>query len=265
MASNFKGLGETVDTYLFHQGLIKILIMHELQWLGRSWGHFLCLKGFEASTMELEPSAMLQHTPSSRKGKEKVRNRSLRSSASPESEDEGQDAPLEPIYDFFSEPSLPQAEDKDSGLTGAPVEAVNPQEAEPFVAMVDKSSKTKKWAARRGNKKHKTEESSLEKGKPPKVPISRVTKQQEKTPKSNGGESPLIESMVASSLVELSTSSKKPVPSSLSRQPLASNAPLGRVTHNKAKVCGLAPSPLVGTLDVAFVDLGADDAMALPA
>ena len=37
MASNFKGLGETVDTYLFHQGLINILIMHELQRMGRSW------------------------------------------------------------------------------------------------------------------------------------------------------------------------------------------------------------------------------------
>ena len=69
MASNFKASGETADTYLFHQGLIKILIMHELQQLGRSWDHFPCLEGFEASTMESEPSAMPQRAPSSRKGK----------------------------------------------------------------------------------------------------------------------------------------------------------------------------------------------------
>ena len=119
---------------------------------------------------------MPQRTPSSCKGKEKVRNRSLKSSASPESEDEGQDAPLEPICDFFSEPSLPQAEDKDPGPTVTPVEVETPQEAEPFVVVVDKSSKTKKWEARRGNKNHKREEPSQEKGKPQKVPISRVTR-----------------------------------------------------------------------------------------
>ena len=107
MASNFKGSGETIDTYLFHQGLIKILIMHELQRMGRSWDQFLCCRGWVGlGTSEPEPSAMPQRAPSSRKGKEKVRNRALRSSASPESEDEGQDAPLEPICDFFSEPSL---------------------------------------------------------------------------------------------------------------------------------------------------------------
>ena len=116
MTSNFKGLEETIDTYLFHQGLIKILIMYELQWLGRSWDQFLCLEGFEASTIEPEQSAMPQHAPSSCKGKEKVRNRALRSSASPESEDEGQDAPLEPICDFFSEPSLSQAKEKNHGM-----------------------------------------------------------------------------------------------------------------------------------------------------
>lgn len=208
---------------------------------------------------------MSQRTPSSRKGKEKVRNRALRSSASPESEDKGQDAPLEPICDFFSEPSLPQAEDKDPGLTVAPVEVETPQEAEPFVAVADKSSKAKKRAARRNNKKHKTEGPSQGKGKPSNVPTSSVTRQHTKIPKSDGGESPLIESMAASSLVELSTSGKKSVPPSLSRQPLASNAPLGRVTHSKAKARGLAPSPLAGTPNVAFVDLGTDDAMTPPA
>ena len=96
------------------------------------------------------------------------------------------------------------------------MEDATPQEAEPFVAVADKSSKTKKWVARRDNKKHKTEEPSQGKGKPSKVPISRVTRQHAKIPKYDGGESPLIESMAASSLVELSSFGKKMVPLSLS-------------------------------------------------
>ena len=84
--------------------------------------------------------------------------------------------------------------------------------------------------------------------------------------KSDGGESPLIESMVASSLVELSISGKKMVPLSLSQQPLASSAPLGWVTDSKDKAHGLAsaPSPLAGTSKVAFVHLGANNAMTPP-
>ena len=107
--------------------------------------------------MEPEPSAMPQRTPSSRKGKEKVKNRALRSSASPESEDEGQDAPLEPICDFFSEPSLSQAKERNLGLTVEQVESKAPQEIEPFVAELDKSSRGKKGVARHGSKKHKSD------------------------------------------------------------------------------------------------------------
>jgi hypothetical protein len=59
---------------------------------------------------------MPRHAPSSQKGKQKVINRTLRSSTSHESEDEGCDAPLEPIYDFFSEPSLTQAKEKNPGM-----------------------------------------------------------------------------------------------------------------------------------------------------
>lgn len=107
MASKYKGPREIANTYLFHQGLIKVLIMHELQRVGRSWDQFLCLEGFESLTNELEPLVMPCHAPSTHKGKEKVRNRALRSSASHESKDEGWDAPLEPICNFFSKPSLP--------------------------------------------------------------------------------------------------------------------------------------------------------------
>lgn len=216
MASNFKGSGETADTYLFHQGLIKILIMHELQRLGQSWDQFLCLEGFEASTIEPEPSTMPQHVPSSRKGKEKVKNRALKSSASLESEDKGQEAPLEPICDFFSEPSLPQAEERNPQLTVEQVESENPQETEPFVAKPDKSSRGKKRVARRGSKKHKSDGLSQGKGKSSNVSTSRVTRQHTKITKSDGVESPLIESMVASSLVELLTFGKSMVPLLLS-------------------------------------------------
>ena len=90
---------------------------------------------------------MLQHAPSSRKGKEKVRNRALRSFASLESKGEGQDAPLEPICDIFSKPSLPQTEEINHGLTIEQMESEAPQEIEPFVVEPDKSSRGKKGAA----------------------------------------------------------------------------------------------------------------------
>ena len=106
MASKCKGLGEISKTYLFHHGLIKMLIIHKLQKVGWSWNQFLHLEGFEASISELEQSAIPCRAPSYRKGKDKVINRTLRSSASHESEDEGWDAPLEPICNQFSEPSL---------------------------------------------------------------------------------------------------------------------------------------------------------------
>ena len=59
----------------------------------------------------------------------------------------------------------------------------------------------------------------------------------------------MIKSMAASSLVELSTSGKQPVPLSLSRQPLTGSAPLGRVTHSREKAHGITkePSPSVDT------------------
>ena len=96
------------------------------------------------------------------------------------------------------------------------MEAATPQEAEPFVAVADKSSKAKKQVARCDNKKHNTKEPSQGKGKPSNISTSRVTRQHTKIPKSEGGESPLIESMAASSLVELSTFGKKMVPLSFS-------------------------------------------------
>ena len=141
------------------------------------------------------------------------------------------------------------------------------QEIEPFTAEPNKSSRSKKGVARHSGKKHKPEELSQSKGKPSKVSTSRVTRQHKKVPKSDGGDIPLIESMAASSLVELSTSSKKMVPLSLSRQPLSNSALFGWVTRRKARARGITnePSPLVGIKEVSFVDLGTEDAMTPPA
>ena len=89
------------------------------------------------------------------------------------------------------------------------------QEIEPFATKPNKSSRSKKGAARHGGKKHKPEEQS--KRKPSNVSTSRVTRQHKKVPKSDAGDNPLIESMATSSLVELLTSGKKTVPLSLSQ------------------------------------------------
>ena len=92
------------------------------------------------------------------------------------------------------------------------------QDSKPFTAGPNKSSRSKKGVAKHSGKKHKPEELSQSKRKPSEVSTSRVTRQQKKIHRSDGGDSPLIESMVASSLVKLLTSGKKVVPSSFSRQ-----------------------------------------------
>lgn len=96
------------------------------------------------------------------------------------------------------------------------MESETPQEIEPFITKPNKSSRGKKRVARRSSKSHKSDGLSQGKGKPSNVSTSRVTRQHTKITKSDSGESPLIESMAASSLVELSTSGKRTVPLSLS-------------------------------------------------
>ena len=61
----------------------------------------------------------------------------------------------------------------------------------------------------------------------------------------------MMESMVVSSLVQLSTSGKPKVPVSLSTEPSSSQTPLDRVNHRKAKD---PPPPSDETL-VIFIDL----------
>ena len=130
----------------------------------------------------------------------------------------------------------------------------------------DKSSRSKKGATKHSGKKYKPKELSQSKGKPFEVFTSRVMRQHKKIHISDGGASPLIESMVSSSLVELSTSSKKMVPLSLSQQPLASSAPFGRVTRSRARARGITntPSQLAGNKEIDFFDLGTEDATTPP-
>ena len=90
------------------------------------------------------------------------------------------------------------------------------QDSKPFTAGPNKSSRSKKGVAKCSGKKHKPEELGQRKGKPSKVSTSRVMRKHKKIHTSDGGDSPLIESMVASSLVKLLTAGKKMVPLSLS-------------------------------------------------
>ena len=80
MASKCTSLREISETHLFHHGLIKLLVINVLQKTGQSWNQFLRFEGFEASGRESEKSAMPIQASLSQKGKEKVMNRTLRSS-----------------------------------------------------------------------------------------------------------------------------------------------------------------------------------------
>ena len=170
---------------------------------------------------------------------------------------------MEPICDFFFEPSLPQAKEGNPGMVVEQRESEATEATKPFTTEPNKSSRSKKGLAKCSGKKHKPEELSQGKGKPSEVSTPRVTRKQKKIHRSYGGDSPMIESMVASSLVELLTSSKKVVPLSLSRQPLANNAPSGRVTHSGEKARGItnALSPSVGNKEIVYVELRTKETM----
>ena len=73
----------------------------------------------------------------------------------------------------------------------------------------------------------------------------------------------MIESMAASSLVELSTFGKHTLLLSLSRQPPASTTPFGRVTRSreKARSTTKAPSPSAGNEAIVYIDLGTEDTL----
>ena len=216
MASKCKGLGEIADTYFFHHGLIKMLITHELQKVARSWNQFLRLEGFEAPINEPESLVMPRRTPSSRKDKDKVIDRILRSSASHDSKAKEWDTPLEPICNLRSEPSLAQVEERKPDVAAEQRECEADKRTKPLATKTRASTKSKKGATKPTGKKHKSKELSQGIGKPSEISTPRVTRRKKQVQKSDGGDSLMIESMAASSLVELSTSGKQAVSLSLS-------------------------------------------------
>ena len=51
MENKFQAKYEGSETSLFHHGLIKLLILDELQKIGRYWPSFLFLNGFDLETL----------------------------------------------------------------------------------------------------------------------------------------------------------------------------------------------------------------------
>jgi len=41
---------EACETLLFHHGLIKLIVLHELQRVGRDWDTFIFMSGFKSKT-----------------------------------------------------------------------------------------------------------------------------------------------------------------------------------------------------------------------
>jgi len=47
---------EACETSLFHHGLVKLIVLHELQRVGRDWDTFIFMSGFKSKT-GLSPQA----------------------------------------------------------------------------------------------------------------------------------------------------------------------------------------------------------------
>jgi len=47
---------ETCETSLFHHGLVKLIVLHELHRVGRDWNTFIFMSGFKNET-DLSPQA----------------------------------------------------------------------------------------------------------------------------------------------------------------------------------------------------------------
>ena len=51
MVDKVQAKSEGSETSLFHHGLMKLLILDELQKIGRDWSSFLFINGFELETL----------------------------------------------------------------------------------------------------------------------------------------------------------------------------------------------------------------------
>lgn len=84
MATKCKNLGMIPYSYLFHHGLVKLLVLHALRKMRRSWDTFLRFEGFVGTDISQEENfVMPMHAPSNRKSKKQVLDRTYKSSSSP--------------------------------------------------------------------------------------------------------------------------------------------------------------------------------------
>ena len=64
MADKVQAKSEGCETSLFHHGLMKLLILNELQKIGRDWSSFLFINGFELETLTPARNPKTKGTPS---------------------------------------------------------------------------------------------------------------------------------------------------------------------------------------------------------
>jgi len=66
---------EAYETSLFHHGLIKLIVLHELQRVGRDWPTFILMSGFKNET-SLSPQAE-KYLPTTTAHQAETRSRSF--------------------------------------------------------------------------------------------------------------------------------------------------------------------------------------------
>lgn len=64
---------ETCETSLFHHGLVKLMVLHELQKIGRDWDTFIFMSSFESKTGLSPLAAKEPSRTTSRQAKEKAK------------------------------------------------------------------------------------------------------------------------------------------------------------------------------------------------
>ena len=64
MADKVKIKSQGHETSLFHHGLIKLIVLHELKKINREWSSFLFLCGFGGEKQDTDTSPKVKETPS---------------------------------------------------------------------------------------------------------------------------------------------------------------------------------------------------------
>ena len=84
MAAKCKNLKTIMDSYLFHHGLVKLLVLHVLRKTWSSWDQLFRFEGFAGTNISQEENfAMPMHASSNHKSKKQVLDRTFKSSSTP--------------------------------------------------------------------------------------------------------------------------------------------------------------------------------------